>query len=75
MKRLLLILIILCCLCSCNERIYKEVDGRQIEVIDNAPYIMRYVEFDEHEYIYFQKGHAGSLCHSPKCKCLSKYKK
>lgn len=75
MKRLLLVLIILCCLCSCKERVYKEVDGRQIELIDNAPYNMRYVEFDGHEYTLYASGYHGSLCHSPKCKCLSEYKK
>jgi hypothetical protein len=61
---------------SCSDPYYKEVDGRRIEVIDyTSSYIMRYVEFDEHEYIYFQRGHQGSLCHSPKCHCLTEYKK
>jgi hypothetical protein len=61
---------------SCSDPYYKEVDGRRIEVIDyTSSYIMRYVEFDGHEYIYFQRGHQGSLCHSPKCHCLTEYKK
>ena len=61
---------------SCSDSNYKEVDGRRIEVIDyTGSYIMKYVEFDGHEYTYFQKGHHGSLCHSPKCHCLTEYKK
>lgn len=61
---------------SCSGPYYKEVDGRRIEVIDyTSSYIIKYVEFDGHEYIYFQKGHQGSLCHSPKCHCLAEYKK
>lgn len=61
---------------SCSDPYYKEVDGRRIEVIDyTSSYIMKYVEFDGHEYTYFQKGHQGSLCHSPKCHCLTEYKK
>ena len=77
MKRLLIVLIILCCLCSCNVNgpVYKEVDGRQVEVIDDVPYTIRYVEFDGHEYTYFTRGYQGSLCHSPKCNCLSEYKR
>lgn len=61
---------------SCSDPYYKEVDGRRIEVIDyTSLYIIKYVEFDGHEYTYFQKGHQGSLCHSPKCHCLIEYKK
>ena len=59
---------------SCSGPTYKEVDGRRIEVINyNSSYTIRYVEFDGHEYTYFQRGHQGSLCHSPKCHCLNKY--
>lgn len=73
MKKILLFLGIITCfiISSCKERVYKEVDGRQIELIDNAPYNMRYVEFDGHEYTYFSSGYHGSMCHSPKCPCLN----
>ena len=35
----------------------------------------RYVEFDGHEYVYHQAGHAVSMVHSPNCKCLTEDKK
>lgn len=73
-----LLILSLCCglFCSCVEREFKKVDGRQVEIInENSPYIIRYVEFDGHEYTYFARGNQGSLCHSPKCHCLNEYKK
>lgn len=77
MKKILIVFgILLCTLTSCEVPMFKEVDGRRIEVIDHtSPYTMRYVEFDGHEYTYFQRGHQGSFCHSPKCHCLIEYKK
>ena len=36
---------------------------------------IRYVEFDDHEYVYYHTIYKGSMCHSPKCKCLNEYKK
>lgn len=79
MKKILIVLgILLCTLTSCGSPECKEVDGRQVEIIDDTrswAYTIKYVEFDEHEYTYFQKGHQGSFCHSPKCHCLNKYEK
>ena len=78
MKKLLIssiMLIALCC--SCVEREFKEVNGRQVEIIDeDSPHniIIKYVEFDGHEYIYMRESHGRSLCHSPKCSCLNEYK-
>jgi hypothetical protein len=61
---------------SCSEPDYKEVDGRKVEMItpDNDRGI-KYVEFDGHEYVYLRRGHSSSMCHSPKCHCLTEYKK
>jgi hypothetical protein len=75
MKKLLILS--LCCglFCSCAEREFKEVDGRQVEIIDkDSPYTIRYVEFDGHEYVYMSQSYGRSLCHSPKCSCLNEYK-
>lgn len=61
---------------SCSDSNYKEVDGRKIEVIapDNDGGI-KYIEFDDHEYVYLSRGYGRSMCHSPKCHCLTEYKK
>lgn len=61
---------------SCSGPDYKEVDGRKVEMItsDNDDGI-KYVEFDGHEYVYMRRGHGSSMCHSPKCHCLTEYKK
>ena len=65
---------------SCIDSNYKEVeykstdDGRNVQVVDMTHNI-RYVEFDGHEYVYFQNYNQGSMCHSPKCKCLKEDKK
>jgi hypothetical protein len=76
MKRIFLVLSVICFgLCSCNESIYKEVDGRMVEIVDDNTSHIRYIEFDDHEYVYYKSGHRGSLCHSPKCHCLNDYKK
>lgn len=77
MKKLLYVLGIILVLSSCTytEVEYKSTDdGRKIQVADKTHNI-RYVEFDEHEYVYWQSSHRGSICHSPKCKCLNEYKK
>ena len=78
MNKLFLIFGISFCtlLSSCIETEYKEVDGKKIEVLKtNIDIDIRYVEFDDHEYVYLDAGHGKSLCHSPKCKCLVEYKK
>ena len=74
MKKILLFLGIITCfiISSCDEPVYKEVDGRKVKIINNDNYTMEYVEFDGHEYVNF---HHGSMCHSPKCPCLKEYKK
>ena len=76
MKKLFVILGIVLGLSSCAQCIeYKKTDdGRNVQVVGSA-YNIRYIEFDEHEYVYYQGGHRGSICHSPKCKCLNEYKK
>lgn len=51
---------------SCSDSNYKEVDGRKVDI--------KYIEFDGHEYV-FLRNWGGSLCHSPKCHCLTEYKK
>ena len=77
MKKLLYVLGIVLGLSSCTDIEYKKTDdGRNVQIIDVTPiHNIRYVEFDEHEYVYYQAGHRGSMCHSPKCKCLNEYKK
>ena len=77
MKELLYVLGIVLGFSSCTytEVEYKKTDdGRNVQIMDMTHNI-RYVEFDEHEYVYFQHYHQGSMCHSPKCKCLNEYKK
>ena len=67
---------ICCMLQSCSNPNYKEVDGRKVEIITpNIDIEIKYVEFDGHEYVYMGRGHGRSLCHSPKCHCLTEYKK
>lgn len=77
MKKILLFLGIITCfiISSCYEPVYKEVDGRKVEIIDNNSLEMDYVEFDGHEYVRYYNGYRGSMCHSPKCPCLKEYKK
>jgi hypothetical protein len=60
---------------SCSEPDYKEVDGKQVEILDNNTLTMQYIEFDGHEYVRYYNGYRGSMCHSPKCHCLTEYKK
>ena len=77
MKKILLFLGIITCfiISSCGETVYKEVDGRKVQIIDNNSLEMDYVEFDGHEYVRYYNGYRGSMCHSPKCPCLNEYKK
>ena len=78
MKKVFLFIGIICSLfiCSCIEYEYKEVDGKKIQILkSNIDMDIKYVEFDGHEYVYVDAGHGKSLCHSPKCKCLTEYKK
>ena len=61
---------------SCSEPDYKEVDGRKVEIINSYNiYGIKYVEFDGHEYVIYSSRYHGSMCHSPKCHCLTEYKK
>ena len=60
---------------SCSEPVYKEVDGRKVELLDDNTLSMQYVEFDGHEYVKYYSWYHGSICHSPKCHCLTEYKK
>lgn len=60
---------------SCSDPNYKEVDGRKVKILDNNTLAMEYVEFDGHEYVRYYNGYRGSMCHSPKCHCLTEYKK
>lgn len=60
---------------SCSSPNYKEVDGRKVEILDNNTLSMDYVEYDGHEYVRYYNGYRGSMCHSPKCHCLTEYKK
>ena len=78
MKKILLFLGIITCFItiSCEEYVYKEVNGRKVQIIeDNIGLEMDYVEFDGHEYVRYYNGYRGSMCHSPKCPCLKEYKK
>jgi hypothetical protein len=76
MKKIFLVLSVICFgLCSCDKSIYKEVDGRQVEIMTDDDLDVRYIEFDGHEYLKYFDGHRGSICHSPKCHCLTDYKK
>ena len=76
-KKITFLGLIICSLItSCNEPVYKEVNGHKVEIIDlNSYKKMRYVEFDGHEYVEFGDRYRGSMCHSPKCHCLNEYKK
>ena len=76
MKKILIVLgILICTLTSCEEAQYKEVDGRKVKILNNNTLSMDYVEFDGHEYVRYYNGYRGSMCHSPKCHCLTEYKK
>ena len=75
MKKLLIICVVVCgMLQSCSDSNYKEVDGRKVEIITSDDDI-KYIEFDGHEYVYMHKGYGKTMCHSPKCHCLTKYEK
>lgn len=76
MKKILMFfeIITLCMMYSCVEPEYKNIDGRNIEIIPNNSMCLRYVEYDGHEYVYYYDNSRGSLCHSPKCGCLNEYK-
>lgn len=79
MKKLLYVLGIVLGLSSCigvDPRYKKTDDVRNVQIVDSDIfYNIRYIEFDEHEYVYFKSDYRGSMCHSPKCKCLNEYKK
>ena len=73
MKKILILLsvVVVCLILSCvpEKRDDYEKDPKLgYSVID-------YVNFDGHQYVYYRHGDYGSLCHSPKCQCLEKYKK
>ena len=74
MKKLFIGLIALLGLSSCEPAEYKyKEDGRKVEVVGPINTI-KYIEFDGHEYVSYQSGYSGSICHSPKCSCLNEYK-
>ena len=78
MRKFLIFVGLITCylLSSCDEPRYKEVNGRTIQVVEPSVfYKLKYVEFDDHEYVYYKNGHSGSISHSPKCPCLNEYKK
>ena len=56
---------------SCSNPNYKEVDGRKVEILNDNNSTMKYIEFDGHEYVRYSNGYHGSMCHSPKCHCLT----
>lgn len=74
MKKILILLVAICCLgCECkhNERKNVEINS----YIPTNVGSMCYVDFDGHQYvIWYNHGHRGSMCHSPKCPCLEQYK-
>lgn len=73
MRKLFFIFCVISCFCSCTTEIIKRTeDDRYIEVRNN---IAKYIEFDGHEYVFYWRGHRGSMCHSPKCPRLKDYKK
>ena len=73
MKKILILLfvIVVCLILSCvpekKDKYEKDAKLRYYEI--------EYVNFDGHQYVVYKKMHGGSLCHSPKCQCLEKYKK
>ena len=73
MKKILILLfvIVVCLILSCvpEKKVEYEMDPQL-----RYNYI-EYANFDGHQYVIYKKGHGGSLCHSPKCPCLEKYKK
>ena len=76
MKKIFIGIIALLGLSACESHEYKyHENGRKVEVIDNSTRYIKYIEFDGHEYIWYQSGYSGSICHSPKCSCLNEYKK
>lgn len=67
----LLYVIVVCLILSC-------VPEKNVEYEKDAEIrysTIEYVNFDGHQYVVYKKGYQGSLCHSPKCQCLEKYKK
>lgn len=72
MKTLIIILCILCCACQ-PEKPSSTKETFRIAVAGSG--IVKYIEFDGHEYVYYHRPYGSSLCHSPKCPCLEQYKK
>jgi hypothetical protein len=72
MKKIFLVLSVICFgLCSCHEPVYKVDGDRQIEVVPSTSIQFEYIEFDGHEYLKYYTRNRGSVCHSPKCHCLT----
>ena len=71
----LVIAIVVVCFTSCEVPSKNSSVIESTSLVDGVGYVT-YVEFDGHQYVIWSNGgHKGSMCHSPKCPCLSEYKK
>ena len=73
MKKILFILSLVILFTSCDSCC---LESRQAENLERV-YIegvgrITYVEFDNHQYVRYENGYQGSICHSPNCPCLNK---
>lgn len=75
MKRLLLIAAILFTVVGCERPTM--VDGK-LNFEKGKSYAgcgqIDYIMFDGHEYVLWCHGNRGGITHSPKCKCLKRFK-
>jgi hypothetical protein len=72
MKKILFILGLVILFTSCDSCL----ESRQSEKLEMI-YIqgvgrITYVEFDNHQYVRYENGYQGSICHSPNCPYLNK---
>ena len=71
-KLMILSVILMSVFTSCNDVVsYEEIDGRRIDVKKSINNSCSYVMFDDHEYVLYKNGSGSSICHSPKCHCLT----
>lgn len=73
MKKILFILCVVILFTGCDNCC---LESRQAEKLERV-YIegvgrITYVEFDNHQYVRYENGYQGSICHSPNCPCLNK---